>query len=485
MKKPFTDLHELIHSLCPAEKRYIRRTASRQDTFFLQLFDAIAKQEIYDEALLRKKYKSAPFIKNLAVNKKYLYEYMLNALVQFRKKEEEYTIIEGMSMSQVLIDKELEEQGEKKIIKLKEKAKKIGLYSIAHRFLEMQRENCLAACQPDESHSIYHEGLELQRSISNIHEYWNIYIKSVHAYHNEDQNTLGQLKTSPLLKDASLAHTTESQLYFHRTKSMLSNASGDLENAKNESLRYLNVFEKSPNYLSRFLDHYLKENSNYLTYCLALGKNNEFKKGISKFKEKMSSGNFRKKRRTDARVFNLTYTFELNAHLQFNEWEEGKAKLPDLEKGLKIHEKQLTLQETFSLRYLGAYTLFLNSDFKGVMDWVSPLMQFHRTNILQSLLQGSRLINLIAHYEEQNYEQGLQLLKTTRRYIKQSRDLYESEKALFEYLQNIMKAPHLNHIKAQTIRLLDKLMNLKRRPEEKELYKIVNLTEWCERRLLG
>jgi len=75
MKKASAELHTLIHSLSSSEKRYIRLHSDAEQG--IELMDAILKQSEYNENLLKQAYAKASFIKNLAVNKKHLFQLML------------------------------------------------------------------------------------------------------------------------------------------------------------------------------------------------------------------------------------------------------------------------------------------------------------------------------------------------------------------------------------------------------------------------
>jgi len=77
MNKPSDELHKLIHSLTANEKGYFAKFAQRQSELgkaYIRLFNAIQQQEVYNEAVLRKKFK------DLAVLKSYLKELILQTL---------------------------------------------------------------------------------------------------------------------------------------------------------------------------------------------------------------------------------------------------------------------------------------------------------------------------------------------------------------------------------------------------------------------
>ena len=67
------ELHKLIHSLTPNEKAYLKKFAykSKNDAEnpYLLLFEAILKQEEYDEEALKKKLKYTKLINNFSAAK--------------------------------------------------------------------------------------------------------------------------------------------------------------------------------------------------------------------------------------------------------------------------------------------------------------------------------------------------------------------------------------------------------------------------------
>lgn len=74
-------LFELIKSLTPEEKRHFKLSAKYGTAKnYLKLFDALDKQEEYDEKAFQAKYKNEAWIKNLSATKKYLYELILKDL---------------------------------------------------------------------------------------------------------------------------------------------------------------------------------------------------------------------------------------------------------------------------------------------------------------------------------------------------------------------------------------------------------------------
>lgn len=89
--KATTDLFDLIQSLSPNEKRYFKRSATQHvigdQNNYLRLFEAIARQKVYDEEALRKKFKGEKFIERLPSEKNYLFQIVLKSMRRYQSEK--------------------------------------------------------------------------------------------------------------------------------------------------------------------------------------------------------------------------------------------------------------------------------------------------------------------------------------------------------------------------------------------------------------
>ncbi len=84
-----TDLFDLIKSMTTAEKSYFKRYGYKQQSTdkdsksnpYMKLFDAIDKQEEYNEDKLLKQFAKEKFVKNFSATKNYLFSMVLDSLL--------------------------------------------------------------------------------------------------------------------------------------------------------------------------------------------------------------------------------------------------------------------------------------------------------------------------------------------------------------------------------------------------------------------
>ena len=115
MKPPSSFLFDLIKSLTKSEKRYLKLGLSGTQAEHVKLFDAIVRQEHYDEEILKAEYGGNAFVQNLPVYKNYLYRFILNRLSQYHQKSESAEIFEKVRFAEILTEKKLTHQAKRQL----------------------------------------------------------------------------------------------------------------------------------------------------------------------------------------------------------------------------------------------------------------------------------------------------------------------------------------------------------------------------------
>lgn len=131
--RPSTDLHTLIRSLTPSEKRYFKLYSSMQGgrKNYVQLFDAIAAQPEYDEAALKEQFAGQPFLRQFNVARKYLYDLILRSLSNFHvASTTESRVRELLRSVEILFERGLTTQALRQVDRAIELAERSGRTSL-------------------------------------------------------------------------------------------------------------------------------------------------------------------------------------------------------------------------------------------------------------------------------------------------------------------------------------------------------------------
>ena len=178
MKSPSSELFDLVHSLSKGEKIFFRKYASmylpNATNKYIQLFEAIEKQNEYDEKEIIQENKDLAYGNQLSVTKNYLYNQLLDSIaVQYDSVHA--NLRNQLHHVEFLFDKGLYDQSLKALKKAKQFAQEHELH---HALCEIfqYREYPLALRKQDMSllsSSIREWNLEIER-LKNVQAYLNL-----------------------------------------------------------------------------------------------------------------------------------------------------------------------------------------------------------------------------------------------------------------------------------------------------------------------
>ena len=137
MKSTKDNLHALIHSLTPTEKRFFKRfvkSRKAHENDYLNLFNEMNSMRDYDKGVLMEKIADYNFREHLEVKKHYLFQLILDSQRQYR--DAGLTMHNALTEIDILIEKGLYAYACKTISKRIEKARKIDDFNYEIQLLD-------------------------------------------------------------------------------------------------------------------------------------------------------------------------------------------------------------------------------------------------------------------------------------------------------------------------------------------------------------
>lgn len=140
MKKS-QELHELIHSMSKSEKRYFKVNNAKESSIYVQVFDLILGQAIYERIALKMCLEAAGIKSPLARVQHHLYQLILTSLGDFQSaKHPRYEVLNAIQQYIVLRDRGLHHQGRKLLQKALAKAQEYNYYGLTLEIYDLMED---------------------------------------------------------------------------------------------------------------------------------------------------------------------------------------------------------------------------------------------------------------------------------------------------------------------------------------------------------
>lgn len=486
------DLFRLIKSLNKGEKRNFKLLAGllagKKEKKYLDLFDEIDKQDVYNESKVLKATKDL-YGGQLAVGKHYLYRLILRSLAHFRSDpaSELGNLLEQV---QVLLDKDLLDQAQKLVKKGMGEAEALEDFIAMQSLCQMQVD-ILLRMQLDRTTAqrldeVHRQRREAQARLANLEEFMMLgqQVQLLTRMRVEEpgydpEQDLRQVEQSPILADERIAQGKRARIAFHAIHRKIRSYHGDLEGAKLHAEHIVAIFESDELLMEANLRQYFSEVSNLCTYLLRLGQIDTALSKIEHFRKVKPQFS---KARVDS--FQLYYIVFIAAVLYLGEPERAVELVPEIEEELSALEGRMPLPHSMWLYTLMAYAHTMVGKPKAALTWVNKMLQEQRTEVRLDLQCDARLLNMMIHYDLGNYSLVESEYQNTRRLMDKYQQLTEFERLALRALKAL--ASHADSPSApDTLRMWVERLEAFEAHEPRGLPRRIEFTAWVKSKLLG
>lgn len=495
MKSVSNNIFELIHSLDKQEKRYFKIFSSRHvigdENDYVKLFDAIAGQKIYNEKTIRKKFKNESFIKRFSALKNYLYNLILESLdIYYSEKDADRKIKKLLSYTDILKQKGLHEHSGK----LLEKAKKLAYSYEKHLLLleifEHEKDVMEAVLNIKDFEKkideIYKEEqflLELRRTLS---EYSRInsmmYIASKRisvARTPDDIKNLQEIINHPLFSDEKNALTYQSKTLYYFVYIVYYSATGNLLNSYEYSKKLIETMESHPLQIKEKPYNYISALRNLIILSIHVKRYKEALQLIKKLSSYPA-----KTEHIKNKLFEISYSLELELHISCGEFEKGLQMIPEINNHLSNpfyninKEAELSIYAIFSQVYFGV------KDYRNSLLYLNKILNNPNSEVREDIYCYAKLLSLIVHYERGEYEYLREhYIKSAYRFLYKRKRLYEIETVFLKYIEEWTKIDSDTELIISFKEFKNELVELSKDPCKKGALDHFNLISWSESKI--
>lgn len=465
-------LFDLILSMSISEKTFFKKYSNRyslKSNQYLKLFDAIKKQQTYDEEKLLKKLKNEPFVKHFAVTKNYLYQAVLQSLeAYYRDYIPKAQLFQYHNQIQVLIHKCLYTQAEQLLKKTKVLALKEEYYDILCQlnYLEMTLlvESEKTAIIIKESTKLRAEYEDYAQKFKSQYDFIHLSAQFLILLRNrqqissseEYQTLIATIKQHSLMQSPPSFGTFFDKTRYCNFKALLSIFDKDFQAAHDFLKTYLKLFEAYPKQIVYKPLNYLVAFQNLINNCRRLKKYEEYEMLVKKMRQIPDKYKLKDKESVLPLIFIRSYALEFGLYYETKRYDKLEKSVADIEAFLSKNQHKVEKIWLTIIAYgLAEFYFDRKNNTAKSISWLNVILNAPEKNIDIFYVLPARLLQICIYlhlHQEQFVEHKIQEAKT---FIKK----YEVDIPFVKIFLNHLKKVNFSINKTTRKKALENLEN--------------------------
>ncbi|MBT8245726.1 MAG: hypothetical protein HKP48_03580 [Winogradskyella sp.] len=489
------NLFLLIKSLTKSEKRqfklYVGRLVVNSDSKFLNLFNLLDKAKIYNEASILK----SGIVKKqqLANIKAHLYKQILISLkLNPSHQNVRSQIREQLDFASILYHKGLYKQSLKILDKAKELAISNEEKNMAFEIVELEKiieTQYITRSISNRADELVVQAKEfstlnvIASKLSNLSlQLYSIMLKTGYVKNEEERKKITAYFQNRLPKIDIKTIGFREKLWFYKAHLWYNFLIQDFLNCYRYSSKLVDLFYENPKMINLNPVFFLKSNNYLLESIFFLRKKPKFVEKLNELKITVNNANFIKDQNVSTLVFLYTNFHNINQHFIDGSFEDGLAIIPQIEKDLELFNNRIDPHHKMIFYYKFASLQFGAGNNLTCIDYLSRIISNKSLSMREDLLCFSRLLNLVAHYDEGIDYHLEALLKSTYKFLIKMNDLHEVQKEMIKFIRGLQDIyPH--DLKNAFKDLLERLKVYEDHPYERRAFLYLDIISWLESKI--
>ena len=443
--KQADSLFTLIKSLSKTEKRYFKCYAlmhGKSESNYISLFNAIEKQNNYDEALIKKQFAGKTFVKQFSVTKNYLYHLVLKSMELYRQANSVDAEIRSLlNRSDVLYEKAMYKECTTIIEKAHTIAKKHELRNSILEILRLKRRVLWKMLDLKKIGPIEAEESDVLDTIKQNKLLGDLSGKIALNYFTKgkrgaQKDVLKKYLSDPLLENEKQIKTFTGKVHFLQCHIFYNMFIGNEEKLFELSKKMALHYVSNPFMIQYDTYSYLVTLNNIISSCLWQKKVKELKFWIDHLQE---AEKFARNKTSQIYYWQLNYHI-LNYYNLLGEFETSRQHCESkVLKKMEAYEHGLNQKDLFVLCNSMANTYFGTGDFHSALTWLNKINNQITMQLEPDLRSHAKIFFLLVHFELKHFDLIPYLIKSTYRFLLKMERLTPFQKAFLGFLKQFLK----------------------------------------------
>ena len=448
------DLFQLIKSLKQTEKRYFKIFASihvkGEQNNYVKLFDAIDRQQEYDEKALLENFHGETFVKQFAVTKNYLYNFILRSLRSYYSgSDAESKIQEETESIKILFGKGLYKKSIKILIKTKALARQFDKYELLFHLIKWENEiNTRFIKGPKldefrkESNQEIRETLEIMEETYQLRlleqEAFRVYRRYTRARTTNDLAAIEKILSHPAMAEGALPRSFIGKLRYYNIKGVYQTLLEHHSEAHRFDVLRFRLFEEQPYFIRENLIQYIKVQNNLLHNYMELKDWKNFEEILKNVRETADRFATTITNTEQAIIFETSYVQELAHYYRTHRFDEALALVPRINEMLERHDSVIVIEFKIEMLFTISKIYFYTGDLDKALDWSNRIVFEDLPNAADDVICFTRILNLLIHYDLGNYDLLKYEIKSTRRFLIKKKRLFLVEDLVLRNINRLI-----------------------------------------------
>ncbi len=456
------------------------------------LFEAIERQEEYDDVALRKVlYQSSELeSRKFSEIKSYLFDILLSTLHKYEEsKFYELKISRLLNNIKILYSRSLFDEAEEQVKKAKRLAGRSEDFSTLIELIEWEKRIPFAQTKIDflDKHlnRLEEESQKVRSQMSNLIDFRNLYfnmmqviLKNPLSRSNKDSKVLETIINNPLLSESNDFLSHRSHCLYHRILALYNYTKIDYQNFYSHSGRLIDLMESNPVILNGETGEYVSALSNFALSCGLLDRYQEVAEVLPKFLS-IKSLTEEDKLNIHRKYYSLAFSFATNT----GNFQEGKRLLAEHFKKIKSFPSGQFESSSFYHSYF--YICFGVGEYEAALDHLNKSLSLPRSSQRQDLQGIAQILNLIIHYEMGNTPLLDYLFRSAYRFLQNRNRLFQFERLVLKFIRDAGKIAGKTALKDQFIQLKSDFEALEKIPSERVVFQYFDFISWLDSKIKG
>lgn len=482
----------LVKSLSKSEKRHFKLFTKKQSgkKDYLDLYDLIDQSDFTDRDMLEEKFKKLHPRSSIDNAARYLLRVLTDCLIQSKVKEDGlFQLLYGMLRINILRERNLPEEGFRELKKLQTVAITTQEQLLQFLLSRYEREYFAELGFQDVSEEslieIQMEARNILRDIRNTNEHYSLHellrhrlIYSGKAQSKEDKKQLDDLLLSEMsIVNSRIKDNLESQKLHLLFQSFFFTNIGDYKSALKTFYELNRLFEKNSHLLNNPPLGYFSSLDGILDSLRVMGYFDKMDFYIKKLQQ-LNNSSFPEYYRFI--IHKTIMIYQLSVYIGTNEFETALQYIKDSDSNLLRAYSMVDDEKQNELLFYIALVNYKVNNLKKTQKYINEITMVRKVNERSLIYRASRLLSMLVHYEEKDFEYLDYEIRSYKRSFKNGHRALQTEMLIFKVIK---LNPDLNTIKKNEAlwgSIKPQIQIIKNDKFELQLLKYFDFIEWIE-----